>query len=282
MQQFTTASDLEKYLGELRREGRSIGFVPTMGALHAGHRALVERSVQENDATVCSIFVNPTQFNNPDDLTHYPRTLSSDLEQLQAAGAQAVYTPRVAEMYPDGLATRPIDLGLLGKVMEAAHRPGHFDGVVTIVRRLFEQIKPNRAYFGTKDYQQLLVIKKLVETERMEVDIRSCETVRDADGLAKSSRNARLAPDQRIAALAIYRALSGLAADAVQYSIPTALQRARTQIESTPGLQLEYLELADAKTLEPIEHGADLSRARAFAACHCGPVRLIDNMALFT
>lgn len=282
MQQFTTASDLEKHLGELRRKGRSIGFVPTMGALHAGHRALVTRSVHENDATVCSIFVNPTQFNNPDDLTHYPRTLSSDLQQLQEAGAQVVYTPAVGEMYPDGLQTRSIHLGRLGEVMEAAHRPGHFDGVVTIVRRLFEQIEPNRAYFGTKDYQQLLVIKKLVETEHLEVDIRSCETVRDADGLALSSRNARLNPTERSSALAIYAALSGLGADAVQYSIPTALQRARTQIESTPGLQLEYLELADADTLEPIEHGEHLTRARVFVACYCGPVRLIDNMALFT
>lgn len=282
MQQFTSAHELNKYLEQTRNKGCSVGFVPTMGALHRGHMALIDRALRENDAVVCSIFVNPTQFNNAEDLSHYPRTIAADLVLLQEAGCTAVYLPDVNEMYPQGLQIRPTTLDGLDRMMEGAHRPGHFDGVVTIVRTLFEQINPNRAYFGTKDYQQLLIIKKLVAMEAIPIEIIPCETVRETDGLALSSRNMRLSPQERATASMLPKALMQVGADAVAYSLPTALQRARKAIASFPELSLEYLEVAHRDTLQPMVAGSNLADARVFAACHCGPVRLIDNMPLFT
>jgi len=282
MQQFTSAHELKKHLKETRNKRCSVGFVPTMGALHRGHMALIDRALRENDAVVCSIFVNPTQFNNAEDLSHYPRTIASDLALLQEVGCTAAYLPDVNEMYPQGLQIRPTTLDGLDRMMEGEHRPGHFDGVVTIVRTLFEQINPNRAYFGTKDYQQLLIIKKLVAMEAIPIEIISCETVREPDGLALSSRNMRLSPQERATASMLPKALMQVGADAVAYSLPTALQRARKAIASFPELSLEYLEVAHRDTLQPIVLGSNLADARVFAACHCGPVRLIDNMPLFT
>jgi len=282
MQQFTSAHELNKYLEQTRNKGCSVGFVPTMGALHRGHMALIDRALSENDAVVCSVFVNPTQFNNAEDLSHYPRTIAADLVLLQEVGCTAVYLPDVNEMYPHGLQIRPTTLDGLDRMMEGAHRPGHFDGVVTIVRTLFEQINPNRAYFGTKDYQQLLIIKKLVAMEAIPIEIIPCETVREPDGLALSSRNMRLSPQERATASMLPKALMQVGADAVAYSLPTALQRARKAIASFPELSLEYLEVAHRDTLQPLVSGSNLADARVFAACHCGPVRLIDNMPLFT
>ncbi|MDE6537056.1 MAG: pantoate--beta-alanine ligase [Muribaculaceae bacterium] len=272
-------SELETYVARERNNGRSIGLVPTMGALHAGHLSLVERAVKENDDVIVSVFVNPTQFNNPDDLATYPRTEEEDCRLLAKAGVSVAFVPDVREMYPNGAVhEKDFELGTAAEVMEGRFRPGHFQGVAQIVSRLFELCRPNRAYFGEKDFQQIAVIKNMVESEGIDVDIIPCPIKRADDGLALSSRNALLTPDQRAIAPAIYKALK----EGVEYSKTHSVRETHDMIvnavNSNDGLETEYLEIVDARTLLPVENWEESPEVQGCITVYCGKVRLIDNI----
>ena len=282
MKQFTTIRETREYLAGKAEKGYSIGFVPTMGALHEGHISLVNRSKTENMLTVCSIFVNPTQFNNKEDLEKYPRTLARDAKLLRASGCDVLFAPTAAEMYPEG-ETEGIDLefGLLDKVMEGKFRPGHFKGVATIVNKLFAVVNPTRAYFGKKDFQQLAIIRHMVNSLKLPVAIIACETVREPDGLAMSSRNMRLTIAERSQAPEIYQVLSKMKEKAGKMPVKALKDWAMKKIQETPDLRIEYLEIGDRETLMPLENWSHKERGMVFAAVFLGDVRLIDNIELF-
>ncbi|HNY03406.1 MAG TPA: pantoate--beta-alanine ligase [Bacteroidales bacterium] len=283
MQQLFTVQNTTKSIRDLQSKGLSIGFVPTMGALHEGHLRLITRSCKENDYTACSIFVNPLQFNNKQDLEKYPRDLEHDIALLEQAGCDILFSPAVDEMYPPG--GKPglvIDLGMLGKVMEGMFRPGHFDGVVTVVEKLFRIIGPDRAYFGKKDYQQLAVVRRLVESSKIPVTIVACETVREPDGLAMSSRNVRLTESQRSDAPRIYQVLCAVRDNFGRMPIGQVKQWAVRELSKIPSARVEYFEIADRETFIPITTDADRDRAVALTAVYMGDVRLIDNLELFS
>ncbi|MBD5237829.1 MAG: pantoate--beta-alanine ligase [Bacteroidales bacterium] len=272
-------SELETYVARERNNGRSIGLVPTMGALHAGHLSLVERAVKENDDVIVSVFVNPTQFNNPDDLATYPRTEEEDCRLLAKGGVSVAFVPDVNEMYPKGAVhEKDFELGTAAEVMEGKFRPGHFQGVAQIVSRLFELCRPNRAYFGEKDFQQIAVIKNMVESEGIDVDIIPCPIKRADDGLALSSRNALLTPEQRAVAPAIYKALK----EGVEYSKSHTVKETHDMIvnavNANAGLETEYLEIVDARTLLPVENWEESPEIQGCITVYCGKVRLIDNI----
>lgn len=272
-------SELETYVARERNNGRSIGLVPTMGALHAGHLSLVERAVKENDDVIVSVFVNPTQFNNPDDLATYPRTEEEDCRLLAKGGVSVAFVPDVKEMYPKGAVhEKDFELGTAAEVMEGKFRPGHFQGVAQIVSRLFELCRPNRAYFGEKDFQQIAVIKNMVESEGIDVDIIPCPIKRADDGLALSSRNALLTPEQRAVAPAIYEALK----EGVEYSKSHTVKETHDMIvnavNANAGLETEYLEIVDARTLLPVENWEESPEIQGCITVYCGKVRLIDNI----
>jgi pantoate--beta-alanine ligase len=250
-----------------------------MGALHAGHVSLVERARAECDTVVVSIFVNPTQFNDPADLLKYPRTPEADAALLRAAGADVVYMPEVSDIYPEP-DTRQFDFGPLERVMEGAHRPGHFNGVAQVVSRLFEIVKPDKAYFGEKDFQQLAIVRELVRRLKQPVVIVGCPIVRQADGLAMSSRNVRLDPAQRAAAPEIYKILESIRSQRDRAAIQPLVDQATRQIDANPYLKTEYVQIADAATLQPVESWDEPGEKRIFAAVYAGEVRLIDNVAL--
>jgi len=270
---------VQDYLSGVRKAGKAIGFVPTMGALHEGHIELVKKSVAENDITGCSIFVNPIQFNNPDDLLKYPRTLEKDIEMLEEAGCNLMFVPSVKEMYPEQV-SKVYDFGNLDKVMEGAHRRGHFNGVAVVVKKLFDIFQPHRAYFGEKDFQQLRIIQALVRMEQIPVEIIPCPTVREPDGLAMSSRNRRLSAEERTLAPEIYRTL--LRAKEFSGKMPVAdlKELCRKNLEEK-GFIPDYFEIANAETLQPINNWQEAPTAVACVAAFLGPVRLIDNMILF-
>jgi pantoate--beta-alanine ligase len=261
----------------LQSEGLTIGLVPTMGALHRGHTSLVEKAAAENDVVVVSIFVNPTQFNDPSDLEHYPRTLDADLELLRNLETDLVFVPSVNEMYPDE--DRQIfDLGGLDKVMEGEHREGHFKGVAQIVSKLFLVVRPTRAYFGQKDFQQLVIIRRLVEILGLNITIIPCPIIREKDGLAMSSRNTRLSKDERKLAPFIYNTLVQ-ARDRMETLNPTQVKEwVRDQFDKQPSLQLEYFEIVEDKGLTPIKAWDEEVNKVACLAVHLGDVRLIDNL----
>ncbi len=270
-------SDLKSWVRGQKMQGRSIGFVPTMGALHEGHLALVKQAGTENDLVVSSIFVNPIQFNKPEDLEKYPRSLESDLEMLELAGCDLAFCPDAHEMYPEP-DTTVYDFGMLDNVMEGRHRPGHFNGVAIVVKKLFDLVEPHRAYFGQKDYQQLQVIKALVKMENLDVIIVGCPTVRESDGLAMSSRNQRLTPAQRREAPKIFKAL-----DKARKMYPgNELDNIKTmvidEINTSPQLEVEYFEISDAETLQPVTRPGKNQKLVACSAVHAGNVRLIDNV----
>jgi pantoate--beta-alanine ligase len=282
MKQFTRIEQAAEHLKIAAERGLSIGFVPTMGALHEGHLNLISRSKQENDLTVCSIFVNPIQFNNKEDLAKYPRTLDRDCLLLEAFGCDLVFTPDADEMYPESEPARlNLDFGMLDKVMEGKFRPGHFNGVAIVVKKLFDIVQPTRAYFGKKDFQQLAIIKFMVKALNLPVEVVPCETIRDPDGLAMSSRNARLSASDRILAPVIYKVLQKIRTDAGQISVYELLAWAISKIEENVGFRVEYLEIADNENLIPIEDWTNKARAVAFIAVFVGDVRLIDNIELF-
>ncbi len=280
MQQFAEIAPLKRALTAARQAGHSIGFVPTMGALHEGHAALLRRARAENPRCVCSIFVNPTQFNEADDLKAYPRTPEKDAALLQRVGTDVLFLPTVSEIYPPGRdLSVPVDFGPLLAVMEARFRPGHFDGVAMVVRRLFDIVAPNRAYFGEKDYQQLALIRHMVKALALPVEIVGCPTVREADGLAMSSRNRRLSPADRQRAPAIFQTLQWARQQAAATPAPAIRDEALQRLERA-GLRPEYFEIVAPDTLLPLGPRADARTGRACTAAWAGPVRLIDNLAL--
>ena len=282
LQTVTTASALSAALASARRPGVTIGFVPTMGALHAGHAALIRACRAACDVTVASIFVNPTQFNESADLDAYPRTPVADTELLAAHGCDFLYLPAVEDMYPDGLqAASPahgLDYGTLTATLEGAHRPGHFAGVVQVVHRLLAVVRPELLFLGQKDYQQVAVLRRMITGLDLPVRIRVVPTVREADGLALSSRNRRLTPKQRVAAGKINQHLAAVAAGVRSGWPARELERlAREGIAAVPPLVPEYVAVVDGSTLLPYEDGAAAEAVVVVAAVRVGEVRLIDN-----
>lgn len=270
-------ADLNAALASCPREG--LGFVPTMGALHAGHRSLVERARRENETVVVSVFVNPTQFNDKNDLKNYPRTPEADCKVLEAAGADIVFMPSVEDIYPEP-DTRLFDFGLIDKVMEGATRPGHFNGVAQVVSRLFDLVKPRRAYFGEKDFQQIAVIKAMVKQLSLDVEIVECAIVRGEDGLALSSRNELLSAEHREAAPHIYATISR-AQELMQTMTPAELTRWMVEnIDANPLLKTIYFEAVDALTMQRVERWSDAERIQGCCAVQAGEIRLIDNIRI--
>ena len=267
------------YIERHKEMGKKIGFAPTMGALHQGHLSLYEAAKHENDEVISSIFVNPTQFNNLDDFQKYPKTLEKDLELLEKAGVDAVYVPNVEEMYPDGLNSKKYDFDGLENEMEGKYRPGHFDGVGTIVEELFRQVQPHNAYFGEKDYQQLAIIKKMVEKTKLPVKIHGVPTLREEDGLAMSSRNVRLTETQRKEATIIYETLTKVKEWFKVISLEEIKQKV-TDIFRNSNFELEYFVIADEKTLKETDYFYKDKNYRAFIVAYADTVRLIDNMHL--
>lgn len=273
------ASDLAKVISDLRAEGKTVGFVPTMGALHEGHLSLVKRSKESNDVTVISIFVNPTQFNNADDLKKYPRTLEADCTLLETiGGVDIVFAPNVDTMYPADYNYIPIDLGTMDQVMEGKFRPGHFQGVVQVVKRLFDLVNPHNAYFGQKDFQQVAVIRFMVNHFNLPLNIVSCPIIRSEEGLALSSRNARLSEDEKQEALIISQTLYGMM-ERVDTKTPKELVIWGTDQIKNAGLEVEYIEIVNPNTLESLTDEWVPSTVCCVTA-YCGDVRLIDNMVL--
>ena len=278
MEIIRTVSDLRNRVGEARKEGKTIGLVPTMGALHAGHLSLIERARRENDVVVVSVFVNPTQFNNPEDLRTYPRTEEADCAKLEAAGVDVAFIPEVHEMYPEP-DTRVFDLGSVAEVMEGAMRPGHFNGVAQVVSKLFAMVQPTRAYFGGKDFQQIAVIKRMVELEGFDLEIVDCPICREADGLAMSSRNVRLTPEQRAIAPAIAKTLASSTDWAKDHSLAETKRFVIDTINSFPHMEVEYYEIVDPLTMQPLQQWpAAGNDAVGCVTVYCGDVRLIDNI----
>ncbi|NDV77685.1 pantoate--beta-alanine ligase [Dysgonomonas sp. 511] len=277
-----TIKELEEQLSELRLQGKSIGFVPTMGALHRGHLSLAEKCIAENDICVVSIFVNPTQFNNKEDLEKYPRTLERDSEYLAQAGVDIIFAPSVTEIYPEP-DTRQFDFGQLDKVMEGKHRPGHFNGVAQVVSRLFDIVKPDKAYFGEKDFQQLAIVRAMVKQLDMPVQIVPMPIIREASGLAMSSRNERLTGEQRAVAANIYKTLlESREAMYLNQTIEDTIKEVTDTINSFDGLEVEYFEIVDGETLQTLPEWDDSDYVVGCIAVFCGDVRLIDNIVYHT
>ncbi len=268
---------LRRRVEEEKQCGRSVGLVPTMGALHAGHVSLIDRARKENDIVVVSVFVNPTQFNNPEDLRTYPRTEEADCEKMTSASVDIAFIPSVEEVYPEP-DTRVFDLGPVAEVMEGPMRPGHFNGVAQIVSKLFDMVLPHRAYFGEKDFQQIAVIRRMVELEGFDIDIIDCPIMREDDGLAMSSRNVRLTPSQREIAPAIHKALVASLDFAKSHSVKETMQNVINEINAQPEMEVEYYEIVDSLTMQPISDWAECNCPVGCITVYCGEVRLIDNI----
>lgn len=277
MKVIRTVEELCKTSEECRRQNKSIGLVPTMGALHDGHMSLMSNARTENDVVIASVFVNPTQFNNPDDLRTYPRTEDADCQKLQQAGVDYTFIPSVEEIYPEP-DTRVFALGNVAEVMEGAKRPGHFNGVAQIVSKLFAWAKPNRAYFGEKDFQQIAVIRRMVELEGFDIDIIACPIVREADGLALSSRNVRLTAEGRQVAPKIHATLAESLNMMKSHSVDEVKTWVVDTINAVEGLDVEYYEIADALTMQPVTTWNSPNGTVGCITVYCGDVRLIDNI----
>jgi len=273
-----TITNLQKELANIRKENKTIGFVPTMGALHQGHIELVKRSVAENDASVVSVFVNPTQFNDKNDLLKYPRTLEADCDLLQKAGCSHVFAPSVEEIYPEP-DTRQFEFGDLGKVMEGQFRPGHFNGVAQVVSRLFDIVKSNKAYFGEKDFQQLAIIREMTKQLNLNLEIIACPIIREPDGLAMSSRNTRLSKNQRTEAASISQILFESKHNQKEYTVQALKTWVIDKINATPELKIEYFDIVDGFNLQSIQHWEDTKYPVGCIAVFAGEVRLIDNIS---
>jgi len=277
MEFFTTKRELQQAVCRDRENGLTIGFAPTMGALHQGHLSLVARAGTECDRVVVSIFVNPNQFNDPNDLKNYPRTLEADVELLSSVRCDYLFSPNVAEIYPEP-DTRKFDFGALESVMEGRFRPGHFNGVAQVVSRLFDIVCPDRAYFGWKDFQQYSIIRKMSTMLKLPIAIVPCEIVREADGLAMSSRNALLTPAHRAVAPHIYRILQEALTEAVFCAPEEVKARVCGKIEKIALLRLEYFEIVDDLTLQPVASWEETGTKVGCIAVYAGAVRLIDNI----
>lgn len=274
-----TIVELQNELFADRKNGKTIGLVPTMGALHEGHASLVKKSVSDNAVTVVSVFVNPTQFNDPKDLKTYPRTIEQDCNLLESVGADYAFVPSVEEMYPEP-DTRHFDFPPITTVMEGAHRPGHFNGVCQVVSRLFYIVRPDKAYFGEKDWQQIAVIKAMVRYLSLSVKIVECPIVRDGDGLARSSRNTLLSDEERKVAPKIYGALKESVDYAATHSVQETHDFVVNEINQSDSLDVEYFEIVDGNTLQSVKSWADSDYVVGCITVYCGakPVRLIDHV----
>ena len=282
MRVYTSKVELTTFISTQSTPSFSLGFVPTMGALHAGHLSLVKAALAENSLVVVSVFINPTQFDNPNDLNNYPRTLTEDIQLLETLSKSTilVYAPTIEEVYGSKIKVEHFDFGGLEFQMEGKFRKGHFDGVGTIVKCLFEIVKPNRAYFGEKDFQQLQIIKKMVEVTQLPVTIVACPIEREPNGLAMSSRNRRLSVKENEAATLIYKTLQSVK-EKFQFENHSDISNwVTTQFSNHPILELEYFQISDTETLAPIQHKNKTKTYRAFIAVYAGDVRLIDNIAL--
>ena len=277
MEVFHHRREINQHIASLKKAGKSIGFVPTMGALHPGHISLLRHARQQNEFTVVSIFVNPTQFNNKEDLVRYPRALDTDLPLLEKEGCDFVFVPDEKEMYPEP-DLRVFSFGNLDKVMEGKFRPGHFNGVAQIVTKLFDTVNPDRAYFGQKDLQQLAIIRKLTSDCRYPVEIVACPIVREADGLAMSSRNTRLSPEERQHAPLISKTLLKARETGTSVSPESLKKTVIDAIDKDPFLQVEYFEIVDDKTLQRIKSWDSPGIKIGCIAVHSGKVRLLDNI----
>lgn len=279
MQVFHKIADLQNRLFDDRKKSKSVGLVPTMGALHEGHASLVKKSIEDNDITVVSVFVNPTQFNDPKDLSSYPRDLDADCKLLETIGADYVFAPSVEEMYPTP-DNRHFEFPPVTTVMEGAHRPGHFNGVCQVVSRLFYIVRPDRAYFGEKDWQQIAVVKAMVKSLCLNMKIVECQIVRESDGLARSSRNVLLSDDERKTASNIFKALK----EGVEYSKTHSIKETHdyvvNKINAIDGLDVEYFEIVDGDSLQDVENWNDSDYIVGCITVYCGkkPVRLIDHI----
>lgn len=279
---FTEKKSLMQHLAKLQNQQLSIGFVPTMGALHIGHLSLVEKSVADNDITVVSIFVNPTQFDNPADLEKYPKNIEKDISLLKPHDSKLiVFTPSINNIYENGLTSESYFFDNLENEMEGKHRKGHFDGVATVVSKLFEIINPNKAYFGEKDFQQLQIVRKMVQQNGMKVSIVNCPIVRENNGLAMSSRNERLSTEERKNAAIIYQILTEVKENFNSKNIQELNELVTERFLSQSNMELEYFQIADEETLQSIKIKESNKRYRAFIAVFIGGVRLIDNIALY-
>ncbi|KAA0991254.1 pantoate--beta-alanine ligase [Dyadobacter aurulentus] len=278
MEVFTSVASLRNFLEQQTFQQRSIGLVPTMGALHDGHISLIQLCKRENDIAVCSIFVNPTQFNNPEDLQKYPRTLEADCAMLEAAGCDIVFAPSVEEMYPKQPVLK-FNFGALETVMEGASRPGHFNGVGIVVSKLFNIVKPHRAYFGQKDLQQVAIVKKLVSDLSFGLELIIAPTIREEDGLAMSSRNRRLNVEEREIAPHLFQILESAKRKLLKgESVEEVIRQATAAFDSIEAFKLDYFEIADLNTLQPITTPGATGTNAICVAAFLGPVRLIDNI----
>jgi len=277
MKVFETINETTTYINRQKADGRSIGFVPTMGALHEGHLELMRKAKDENKLLVVSVFVNPKQFNNPEDLKKYPRNLIKDMEALNSVGCDVLFAPEADEMYPEPENTN-YDFGQLEHVMEGASRKGHFNGVAIVVRKLFEIVKPHKAYFGEKDYQQLAIIKELVKKESLAVEIVPCPIVRENDGLAMSSRNERLTDEERKMAPFIYQTLRNAKNKVTQLSPEELKTWVKQEFKKKGSFHLDYFEIADDTYLQPVQSWDNSAGTMGYIAVFLGKVRLIDNI----
>lgn len=280
MEIIRTIKELKSRVNDAKAQNKTVGLVPTMGALHEGHKSLIDKACKDNDFVVVSVFVNPTQFNNPEDLKTYPRTEDADCKMLSEAGVDIAFIPDVEEIYPEP-DTRVFDLGTVAEVMEGAMRPGHFNGVAQIVSKLFEIIEPTRAYFGEKDFQQIAVIKKMVEICGFDIEIVDCPIKRHDDGLAMSSRNVRLTAEQREIAPVIHKTLVSSVDYAHGHSVQQTKRYVTEELNSFPHLEVEYYEIVDADTMLPVDSWDVNAKGNAPVGCvtvYCGKVRLIDNI----
>ncbi len=278
MEVFNTIQNIKSFVDKHKNNNKTVGFVPTMGALHQGHLSLIDKSIADTDITIASIFVNPTQFNNPDDLKNYPRNIDVDLKLLEKQGCHAVFIPSEQEMYPEK-DTRIFDFDGLDLLMEGEHRPGHFNGVAQIVSKLFDVVNPHKAFFGQKDFQQVAIIRKMVEKLNYNIDIVACNIIREPDGLAMSSRNLLLTPEHRRVAPIIYKTL--LHSNNF-FNTFTSVEELKdfvySQINNTGLLNVEYFEIVDEKTLQPVKELKKRQKIVGSIAVWAGKVRLIDNI----
>lgn len=276
---FKAADQISEFISEQKQKGKCIGFVPTMGALHAGHLSLIAASKSKNDVTVCSIFVNPTQFNNPDDFKRYPITVEKDIQVLVEAGCNVLFLPPVSEIYPPQYQKKTYNLGQIENTLEGFYRPGHFQGVCQVVDRLLEIVDPHKIYLGQKDYQQCMVVQKLIEIIGKEDDYKliTVPTMRESDGLAMSSRNLRLSETDRKKAPTIYQTLKDLKENYTKNTIDHLTNKAAERLKANE-FKVDYVAVVDAKTLEPAK--ADTKQLVALVAASISDIRLIDNLPL--
>jgi len=279
----TNKNALFQAIDKCKAQGKTIGFVPTMGALHAGHISLINRSAAECDTTVASIFVNPVQFNNPNDLQTYPRTLETDLALLETNNCDIVFVPQVEDMYPEGMQNlEHYNFGTLETVMEGAFRPGHFNGVAIVVKRLFDLVQADKAFFGDKDFQQVAIVKQLVQQCTIPIQIIPCPIVRESDGLAMSSRNVRLTADERIQAAQISQTLFAAQKMAKTHSVQEVKNFVIQTINAVPALEVEYFDIVDDTYLQSVQSWDDAERIVGCVAVNVGAVRLIDNVVFLS